>query len=44
MDRIVEIEKISFENKKKPVKNYEKRIKLTKKGIFLANNVFVEFI
>ena len=37
-------EKISFKNKKKSVKNYEKRIKLTKKGIFLANNVFVEFI
>ena len=37
-------EKIKFKNKKNFVKNYEKRIKLTKKGLFLANNVFVEFI
>ena len=39
-----DFEKIKFKNKKNFVKNYEKRIKLTKKGLFLANNVFVEFI
>lgn len=37
-------EKINYESEKKVDKDCEKRIKLTKKGIFLANNVFVEFI